>query len=79
MKMTMTIKAIMMILETLALTREAKMALKSPLLFSGSGSLVVLVGDEETQVVVVGVVMLVVGLKVEVEGLVPLFSLESKQ
>ena len=78
MKMTMTIKAIMMILETLALTREAKMALKSPLLFSGSGSLVV-VGDEETQVVVVGVVMLVVGLEVEVEGLVPLFSLESKQ
>ena len=36
MKITITIKAIMIILDTLALTRLAKMALKRPLSFSGS-------------------------------------------
>ena len=36
MKITITIKAIMTMLETLALMRLAKMALKRPLSFSGS-------------------------------------------
>ena len=76
--MTMTIKAIMMILETLALTREAKMALKSPLSFSGSGSLGLLVVLEGTQVVEV-LVMLVVLKVVGWEEVVALLTSETKQ
>ena len=50
MKITITIKAIMMILDTLALTRLAKMALKRPLSLSGSCGEVV----GGTRVVVLG-------------------------
>ena len=66
MKITITIKAIMMILDTLALTRLAKMALKRPLSLSGSCGEVV--GGLQEVVVLGGTEVLVPFSKVDGNG-----------